>query len=111
MATKKETGLAAIARSSRKASTPKAGRPASKGGRAMAGDKPALQFEGRQQKTSLALDAGLWNCVLDTAHDLSKRLRTKGRGRVTLVSVLEAAFVAFHELPIEQQIELIGRRQ
>ena len=106
----KDSGLAAIARSSRKApdrSAPSRGKPVG----ASPSVTPALELEGRQQKTSLALDVGLWDCVLETAHVLTKRMRSTGRGRVTLVDVLETAFVAFNELPIEQQLERVRKHQ
>src|ERR1017187_6746158 len=104
-----ETGLAAIARSTRgsRRKTELAGHgPAS----AIDG-KPPLEFQGRHQKTSLTLDLGMWGCVLETAHVLTKRTRAAGRGRVTLVDVLESAFVAFHEMSIEQQLERICKHR
>ncbi len=105
MSTNKESGLAAIAQSTRK--TPrlnKLGRKPTPGE-----EKPPLELEGYYQKTSLSLDVGLWTCVFETAHILTKRMRAMGRGRVTLVKVLVTAFRAFHELTLEQQIELVRK--
>lgn len=107
---KKDAGLAAIARSNRSVRTRKTAPAATKSAQRTAQEKPGLVFEGQPRKTSLDLDRGLWNCVLDTAHVLTQRARVTGQSRVTLTSVLEAAFVAFHELPIEQQIELVRKR-
>jgi hypothetical protein len=101
----KDTGLAAIARSTRKMlGTKQPGRKP-----AMAEEKPPLELEGRHQNRGIRLDVGLWTCVLETAYLLTKRMRTMSRGRVTLVNVLKTAFIAFHELPLEQQIELIRK--
>jgi hypothetical protein len=97
----KDTGLAAIARSTRKKPTIIS----------QLRGKPALDLEGRLQNRGIRLDVGLWTCVLETAHVLTKRMRAMGRGhgRVTLVNVLKTAFIAFHELPLEQQIELVRK--
>ena len=40
--------------------------------------KPPLDFEGRYQKTSLTLDTGMWDCVLETAHVLTSTLGRLG---------------------------------
>lgn len=69
-----------------------------------------LELAGRLKRTSIAFDAGLWKCVDDTADVLTKRLRARGNyERVAFVKVLRTAFIAFHELPLEQQLELIRR--
>ncbi|MCC6898779.1 MAG: hypothetical protein IT377_07375 [Polyangiaceae bacterium] len=99
---KHDAGLAAIGRSARRV------KPTTEARRApvWATDaKPPLEFEGRKHKTSVNLDVGMWDCVLETAHVLSKRARAKGRRRVNIVDVLETAFVSFHELSLEQQLE------
>jgi hypothetical protein len=102
-----EAGLLAIARSTRRAR-----REVEVGAPAWATDgKPPLEFEGRHQKTSLTLDIGMWDCVLETAHVLTKRSRAAGRGRVTLVDVLETAFETFHELSLEDQLERVRERR
>lgn len=110
MTKSKDTGLAAIAHSTRKRPTIKS-QPRGKTALAPAEENPPLELEGRPHRTSLTLDVGLWNCVLDTAHVLTKRMRATGRshGRVTAVKLIETAFIAFHELPLEQQIELVRR--
>ncbi|MFO0570179.1 MAG: hypothetical protein U0263_31340 [Polyangiaceae bacterium] len=99
---KHEVGLAAIARSARRV---KAGAESHPAPAWATGGKPPLEPEGRKRKTSVHLDVGIWDCILETAHVLSKRTRAKGRGRVNIVDVLETAFIAFHELPLEQQLE------
>ncbi len=106
--TKHEAGLAAIARSTRvmRRETALAQHEPVSGS-----EKPTLEFEGRHQKTSLTLDLGMWDCVLETAHVLTKRTRAAGRGRVTLVDVLESAFVAFHEMSIEQQLDRVRKHR
>lgn len=106
--TKHEAGLAAIARSTRRVRDEAS--PTREPGSAKDG-KPVLAFEGRHQKTSLTLDTGMWGCVLETAHILTKRMRVGGRGRVTLVDILESAFVAFHDLPLEQQLDLVRKHR
>jgi hypothetical protein len=106
--TKHETGLAAIARSTRRV---RREADPSRDPAWVTDAKPPLEFEGRHQKTSLTLDTGMWDCVLETAHALTKRMRATGRGRVTLVDILESAFVAFHELSLEQQLDLVRKHR
>jgi hypothetical protein len=108
MPTKKDSGLAAIARSTRTTATKQPGRtPASP----TAEEKPPLELEGRRHKTSLALDVGLWNCVFDLAHIMTKRIRAMRQGHVNPVHILETAFILFHELSLEEQIELVRRHR
>jgi hypothetical protein len=105
MRKRKDTGLAAIARSTRK--TPRTKQARRKP--ATAEEKPSLKLEGHRKSRGLGLDVGLWTCALKTAELLTKRMGAIGRERVTLVQVLKTAFIAFHDLPIEQQIELVRR--
>jgi len=105
--TPNDSGLAAIARSAR---PPLRNEQSLNAQPAWAtGGKPPLEFDGRPRKTSLILDIGLWDCVLETVHVLTMRLRPTGRARVTIASVFAAAFVAFHELPLDEQIERIRK--
>jgi len=73
-------------------------------------EKAPLRFEGVLKHTSVEFDRGLWNCVNDTAYLLTKHLRERGQPRVPYVSVLRAAFLAFRELPLEEQLELIRKQ-
>jgi hypothetical protein len=100
----KDAGLAAIAQSTRKTSV---NRPAPQ--KPLEVTKPPLIFEGRRHKTSIAMDGGLWNCLFDLGHAMTKRFRAKGQGRVHPVDILEAAFIKFYELPLEEQLELVRR--
>ena len=103
----KDTGLAAIARSARE--TPGTKLPERNPAPTSTEAKPSLDLEGVRRKTSVALDVGLWKCVIDTAHIAKKRTLAMGQGHVSFVHVLEAAFIAFHELPLEKQIELVRK--
>jgi hypothetical protein len=102
--TSKDTGLAAIARSMRSVANTKPV-PTFRA----AESNLSLVFDGRSRKTSLTFDVGLWDCVLETAHALGKHTRATGLGRVTISDVVEAALVAFHELPLEQKLERVGK--
>lgn len=105
--TDNEAGLLAIARSTRRVR-----REAETREPAWATDgKPPLEFDGRNHNTSLTLDVGMWDCVLETAYVLTKRSRAAGRRRVNIVDVLETAFATFHELPLEQQIERVWKHR
>src|SRR5262245_17047322 len=108
MTTIKDNGLTRIAQSMRKtpATTPSERKPV---WAPPADEKPPLELKGRPYKTSIAVDLGLWDCAGDTARVLTKRLRAMGRGSVHVSKVLETAFIAFHELTLDQQIELVRR--
>lgn len=108
MPKKNDAGLAAIARSTRKMPEIKSklGRSSTQ---AQDDKKPPLKLEGRRQKTSVALDVGIINCLDDTAHTITIQTRISGRGRIGMSQVLEAAFIVFHELPFEKQIELVRK--
>jgi hypothetical protein len=68
-------------------------------------------LEGLRQHTSISIDTGIFNALTDTVHVIKKRLRGTGRGPVTLGQVIEAAFVAFHELPLDEQVELVRKHR
>ncbi len=106
MSQSKDTGLAAIAQSTRKTSATKT-TPEN----FLEAAKPPLVLEGRCNKTSVSLDIGLWNCVFELAHAMTMRLRAKRQGRVTPVDILEAAFTKFYELPLDEQFELVRRHR
>jgi len=74
-------------------------------------DKPPLELEGRRKSNGVSLDAGLWTCLHKTADILTIRMGVTGHERVTLIKVLQTACMAFHELSLEQQIELVRRYQ
>jgi hypothetical protein len=84
MSQSKDTGLAAIAQSTRKTS---ATRPTPEN--PLEAAKPPLVLDGRSQKTSVS----------------------KRQGRVTPVDILEAAFTKFYELPLDAQFELVRRHR
>jgi hypothetical protein len=98
----KDKGLAAIARSSRTAAHSKPTLARSTGDA-----KPPLELEGRNQNTSLTLDVGLANCLADLAHIINKRARRAGRHPVSYGKIMEAAFMLFHDLPLEKQMEMV----
>ena len=100
----KDTGLAAIARSMRAVANSNRAPNTS-----AAEAHPLLVFDGRSRKTSLTFDVGLWDCVLETAHVLSKHTRSTGQGRVTISDVLVASLITFHELPLEQKLHRLSR--
>lgn len=105
--TTNEAGLEAIARSTRRVHRKAEDREpawATNG-------KPRLEFDGRNHNTSLTLDIGMWDCVLETAYVLTKCSRAAGRRRVNIVDVLETAFATFHELPLEQQLERVWKHR
>lgn len=104
MDTPKDSGLAAIARSTRE--TPGAKQLGSKPQSTSSEEKPQLSLKGVSRKTSVSIDLGIWNCIDDTAYLLTKRMRTKGGERVNNSRIIEAAFILFHDLPIEKQVEL-----
>lgn len=98
MTTTKDTGLAAIAQSTRETPAPM---PAE--------EKPPLQLEGRRNNRGIALDAGLWSCAAETADRMTKCMGLAVRERITLRQVLQTAFIKFHDLPFEEQIELVRK--
>lgn len=104
MSQSKDTGLAAIAQSTRKTSATK---PTPEN--SLEAAKPPLTLEGRRHSTSIRLDIGLWSCVFELAHAMTKRLRAKRQGRINPVDILEAAFTKFYELPLDEQFELVRR--
>lgn len=108
MDTNKDTGLAAIVRSTRK--TPGTEQPGPKQQATSSEEKPPLELKGVPKKTSVSIDLGIFACIDDTAFVLTKRMRAKGGGRVYFSQILEAAFIAFRELPMEKQLELIRKR-
>jgi hypothetical protein len=103
----KDTGLVAIAQSMRKMPGTKQAGP--KPARTLGKEKPPLELEGRRKSNGVSLDAGLWTCLHKTADILTIRMGVTGHERVTLVKVLKTACIAFHELPLEQQIELVRK--
>jgi len=104
----KDTGLAAIARSTRKVGDSKpAQRPVPTSVDAIS----PIELKGWHQHTSINIDAGIFNSLTDTVHTIKKRLRGTGRGPVSLGQVLEAAFIAFHALPLDQQIKLVRKHR
>ena len=65
----KDTGLAAIAASTRKPpAQPKAIRP-------LAEEKPYFEVQGERVKTSITIDGGILNYLSDMAHIANKRTR------------------------------------
>src|ERR1700729_2294790 len=103
MTDKKESGLAAIARSTQAGSS-KAPRNHVLEGRAE--EKPTLELQGQRQNTSLTLDVGVVNYLADMTNLVNKRLRGTGRTLVAQGRIMEAALRAFHELPLEEQLAL-----
>ncbi|WP_437625999.1 hypothetical protein [Sorangium sp. So ce1151] len=77
----------------------------------MSEEKPPLELKGLPKKTSVSIDVGICTCIDDTAYVLTKRMRAKGGGRVNFSRILETAFIMFHELPIEKQVELIRKHE
>lgn len=108
MSTAKDTGLAAIARSKRKAEESK---PAQNPTRSTAGAVSQIELAGSKHHTSIAMDDGIFEALADTVYMIKKRLRGTGRTPVSASQVLEVAFMVFHELPPDQQIALLRKHR
>jgi hypothetical protein len=108
MITTKDTGLAAIARSTRKVADNKSAQTSIP----THADEPLpIKLEGWLQHTSISIDAGIFSALADTVHAIKKQLRGTGRGPVTLGQVLETAFLMFHELPLDQKTNLVRKHR
>lgn len=108
MATAKDTGLAVIARSKRKAEESK---PAQDRGRSTAGAVSQIELAGWKHHTSIKMDDGIFDALADTVYAIKKRLRGTSRTPVSVSQVLEVAFIMFHELPLDQQTELVRKHR
>jgi hypothetical protein len=104
----KDAGLAALARSAQKVRETKAEQVLTP---TEARDRKAIKLKGWQQKTSVQLDAGVCEALDDDAHDINKQLRHTGGRRVSASEVMETAFLEFHKLTFDQQVELVRKRR